>query len=732
MGRKKIKLIHQLQSTDCAAACLTMICNYYGKLWSLEQVKKKFDFTRVGVSIQDIIQISLKLGLESSPFKLTTEELSEIPLPLILYWKQDHFIILERIKISNNNRTYYLADPAYGRIKLDEESFLNEWSGNNDKGIAIYSEPLEFFEKIILEKKESKFLNSPFFSEAVKYIRNKKKTYISVLLLIIFGLCANWLIPFFFQKIIDNGIVKNNINIVYILSVAQFFLFLSSYISDFVSQLVLTKTNFNLSIILKNNILKKLIRLPVNYFDTTLNTETLQRLNDQNTIQNYITWKGINAIINLLNILIFGGILFYFNKVIFSIYIFLSILSVLWILFFLKQRKIIEYSLFIKKSQHNNNIYEFIMNMPEIKINNAQNYIINKILRIQEQLYKVEIKSLYLNMYQLMGVGFISKFKEILTVGICAILIIEKSMSLGTLLSISYIIGQLTGPIQNLVSFIKETQDTDIANKRIGEIYNVSDEDNNKPDLNNNFNNIYLHNVCFKYPGSFNPFIIKDITLDIPKNTVTAIVGASGSGKTTLLKLLLSYYEITNGNIYIGDENLKNINSNKWRSLCGIVLQDGHIFSGTILENIVFSDNEINISQLNFAIQAARIDEFINLLPMGLNTKVGNIGIQLSGGQKQRLLIARAIYKNPQFLFLDEATSALDAENEKEIHNNLQLFFKGKTVIIIAHRLSTVKNADQIIVLKHGLIIEKGTHQELVSKKTEYFNLVKNQLELGN
>ena len=379
-------------------------------------------------------------------------------------------------------------------------------------------------------------------------------------------------------------------------------------------------------------------------------------------------------------------------------------------------------------------IYEFIMNMPEIKINNAQNKIINRITKLQERLNELELRSLLLNMYQLIGVNFISKFKELISIAICAYFIINGQMSLGVLLSVSYVIGQLLVPVNNLTTFIKDAQDAKIANERIDEIHQNENEDAKKVIhiKNTTIDNIDIHNLSFKYPGKFSPFVLQHVDFTIKKNTVTAIVGASGSGKTTILKLLLAYYFIEHGTICLNDKNINEIFAAEWRNNCGIVLQDGKIFSGTIAENIAISNEKIDYDRLIEVCKLANILDFIGNLPMKFDTKIGNSGIQLSGGETQRILIARALYKNPQFLFLDEATSALDAENEKIIHNNLQEFFVGKTVLIIAHRLSTVKNADQIIVLKHGQISERGTHTQLVEKKGEYFNLIKNQLELGS
>ncbi|KAF2506893.1 peptidase domain-containing ABC transporter [Flavobacterium zhairuonense] len=723
-----------MESTDCGAACLCMVLSYYGKQVTLSQIKEIFEFTRVGVSIEDIVQISAKVGLSSTPLKLTQAQLEEIPLPAILFWKQDHFVVLEEIVNKKDDTFYYVSDPGYGRITLNSDIFLKEWLGNNEKGVGIVLEPFDDFSIADLKKEKKKSIfNSPFIVLAFNFLAKNKMKYIGAITLVLLSLLANFYIPFTFQKIIDIGITPRAMDVVYYLLLAQIVLFISRFVSDFISHLILTNINFKLSVSLKGNLLTKLMRLPIRFFDTRLNTETLQRLNDQSKIQNFLTWKGIELVLNVLNILVFGTILCYFNPMVFGMYFVLSSMSIVWVLFFLKKRAMLEYAMFLGQSENNNSIYEFIMNMSEIKINNAQNNIINKILKIQTKLNKLELRSLFLNMYQNVGVDFLSKLKEIIAIAICAILIIDNKMTLGTLLSITYVIGQLTSPLQSLVGFIKDTQDANIANERIGEIYNNNDEDNDSKIQieDKKFEQIKLNEIAFKYPGNFNPFVLNNISFQIPKNSVTAIVGSSGSGKTTLLKLLLSYYPASAGEILLDDQNLNDVYANEWRKKCGIVLQDGNIFSGTIAENIALAEDVIDEEKLLNASKIACVLNFVESLPMGFHTKIGNTGIELSGGQKQRILIARAVYKNPSYIFFDEATSALDAENEKLIHDNLQEFFKGKTVVIIAHRLSTVKNADQIIVLKDGVIVETGNHQELVYNKANYFNLVKNQLELG-
>lgn len=730
----KITFYHQLTSTDCGAACLCMISSYYNKKISLKYAKSLFEFTRAGVSIQDIQDSASRIGYKSMVLTLSLDELLTFPFPVILYWKQGHFVVFSKVRQSSSKQKIELFDPSYGKVILDKENFENEWIGSGSKGIAIILRPDDSFQESVIEDKETNSLSSPLFKRIWSFFKKNKYNYVFSLFLIIIGLVANWIIPFVFQRVIDEGINSKQINVVLYFLIAQFILFISYFLADLFSRIVLTKFNFLLSIELKEFLLKKLMKLPINFFDTRLNTETLQRLGDQNKIQNFVTWKGIDFILSILNILLFGAILLYYNSIIFLTYFSLTSLSVLWIFIFLKQRAILEYAMFLKQSENNNVVYEFIMNMPEIKVNNAHNKTINKITSLQKSINKLELRSLYLNMYQMLGVNFISKFKELISVAICAYFIIKGEMSLGVLVSISYIIGQLSAPTNNILSFIKDFQDAKISNERIGEIHSCENENDNRTQhlKEQVINSIQIKDLSFKYPGKFSPYVLNNIKFTIKENTITAIVGASGSGKTTLLKLLLSYYEIKEGNIMLDNININELYADQWRNNCGVVLQDGNIYSGTIAENIALSDENINYEQLEKVCEISNIYAFIKQLPMGFETKIGNIGIQLSGGQRQRLLIARALYKNPKFIFLDEATSALDAENEKIIHDNLQEFFKGKTVVIIAHRLSTVKNADQIIVLKQGQVVEKGCHQDLVAMKNEYYNLIKNQLELGN
>lgn len=733
LAKKKIKFFHQLESVDCGPACLGMICSYHGLDGELRDLKAMCSVTRMGISVQDIVSGGNQIGFETAAIKVSLDELEEIPLPAILFWKQDHFVVLTKIKNKKGKRTYYISDPGYGRISIEEEIFAKEWIGNNNKGVAIVFQIEDENQLTIVKKDSYSVKKRAYLSILFTYIKKQKTKYILAILLLFFGLVTNWAMPIVFQRILDDGILKKSLDVVWILLAVQLTLFLSNFIATFISEWALTKINFHLSIVLKEQFLNKLMRLPISYFDTRLNTDTLERLGDQEKIKNFVTWKGLNLVLHTFNILVFSVMLYFLNAYVFGIYLLLSIISIIWIAFFLRLRAIVEYSLFLRQSENSNMLYEFIMNMPEIKTNNAQSTIIQNISDIQQKLNKLELRSLFLNMYQLIGVNVLSKLKEITAIALCAYLIIEDQMSIGVLLGITYILGQLNGPIQNLMIFIKDAQDAKISNKRLLDVYLEEDEDSGVLlTVPKKIVSLSVKNISFKYAGSFNPFVLHDVSFEIPIKKVTAIVGQSGSGKTTLLKLLLRHHHVTSGGIFINDFDLNDFNSESWRSKCGVVSQEGYIYSGTIAHNISFSDPKPDVKRIIEAAKMACVEDFIDELPMGYTTKIGNVGIQLSGGQKQRILIARAIYRNPEFIFFDEATSSLDANNEKMIMANLDRFFIGKTVFIVAHRLSTVKNADQILVLEKGRIGEIGDHTSLVERKGLYYELVKNQLELGN
>ncbi len=737
--RLPFKFYPQLESVDCGPACIAMLSHYYGKKLSLDTVKSLCSVTRLGVSVQDLLEGMRHIGFQSNAYKVNLEELEQFPLPVILHWKQDHFVVLYRIKTIRNNgqvkKTYKIADPSYGKVSISAEVMQKEWMGASDKGVALAAIPSDTFHLPLISntngsetKPQWRYLKPVF-----DFLSKHKSTYILSIFLIGVGMVANWLMPFVLRKTIDDAIVGQQLDVLWALLLAQLGLFLGSFIAESISDIFLTKRNFSLMILFKNDFLQKLIRLPVSYFDTRLNVETLQRLEDQERIQQFLTWKGIEFIFNVANLIIFSTVLYIMSPFIFTIFVMFSVLSIIWVSLFLRKRAILEYNMFLRKSEDSGNLYEFIMNMPEIKANLAQKNIINRILLTQEKINTLELRNLFLNMYQLWGSNVFSKLTNLVAIGFCGYLIVQGQLTLGTLTSVTYILGQLSRPVQQILYLMRDVQSANISNKRVATVYNNKDEKPTDGALHtiSTFDELLFDNVSFKYPGSFNPYVLHDISFEISKDKVTAIVGPSGSGKTTIQKLILSFYNPSKGHVSLNNRNLSEYDVDMWRNCCGIVMQDGQIFNGTIAENIALSDSTPNNKKMEEAAHTACISEFIASLPMGYHTKVGSVGIQLSGGQKQRLLIARAIYKNPQVLLLDEATSSLDANNEKEIMENLKEFFKGRCVLIIAHRLSTVKNADNIITIKNGRIVETGCHEELTIERGYYYELVKNQLELG-
>ena len=648
-------------------------------------------------------------------------------MPCILYWRQEHFVVLHKI----NKNQYYIADPGYGKIKINKDTFIREWLHQNEYGVAIVVAPKEdFFKKE--PQKCNRFITIKSITTFLKkkLAQYKSKLY-TLSLLSCFIMLATWSIPFFYQQIIDQGIGDKSINKVLLFALLQLSFFIGCTLSNNVVNIILTKLGFNIGIELLTTYLKKLITLPISFFDVKLNTDLIQRIEDQNNIETFLTKTLNSSIFAFLNVIVYMCILGYYNSYVLLIFLLYACISIFYSLFFFKKRAIIDYSRFSANAENKNRIYELINGMADIKINGAQKVKVQQWLHTQEKINKITLKSLYINYYINSGNSFFDKLKDILIIIGCAFFVIEEKLTIGAMMTITYLLGQLSSSSLQLTTFFLNFQTTKLAYQRLDDIYTKEDENNDKKLLPPpQIKSITFNNVSFKYPGNINNFILNNINIVIPEGKVTAIVGSSGSGKTTLLKLLLAFYTPQKGTIYIDKEKMDTINTDEWRNHCGVVMQDGYIFSGSITENIALSDMEPDMIKIKQAAHISCIDNFIEQLPMKYNTKIGKSGINLSGGQKQRLLIARAIYKDPEFIFLDEATSSLDANNEYCIINNLQQFYKNKTVVIIAHRLSTVRNADNIIFLEKGEVIEQGNHTELSLKKGAYYNLVKNQLDL--
>lgn len=725
----KFPFFRQLESVDCGPTCIKMISAYYGRKYSSQTLRKHCDITRVGITNNDVIQGCKKIGLHAITIQANQNELQRMPLPAIIYWRQEHYVVLYRIK----DGVYYIADPMHGRIKIKEDLFVQSWRGDEKYGVAVVMEPTdEFYEK---QGEDLSLWNEVrrFWSVISDTLTKYKARFSWVILLSILAVVANWFTPMLFQQTIDQGINQKDMNLVLMLILGQFMFFVGYTFSGTISNVIQTKIGFNIGIELLSRYLYKLIKLPVGFFDTKLNADLIQRISDQNRIEQFLTYSVNTIIITILNVIVFSGVLLYYNAIIFCVFTLFVIIATIYSKLFMHRRGMLDYVLFSVQSNDKNNIYEMINGMRDIKINSAQEARVARWETTQNAINKIRLKSLFLNFYMNVGTQFLNRFKDIAITAGCAYYVIQGQMSIGIMMTIVFVLGQLSNYVSQVINFFSSLQDTKLSLDRLDDIYLREDEDNSQraSPCDGVRMGLKMSDLSFKYPGSYHHFALKNINLDLPKGSVTAIVGASGSGKTTLMKLLLSFYHPTKGVVYLDDKSLSEISADKWRQQCGVVMQDGYIFSGTIAENIAIADIIPDIERVKQAAKIACIDAFIESLPMQYNSKIGASGIDLSGGQKQRIFIARAVYKNPKFIFFDEATSSLDANNERQIMNNLEAFYRDKTVIIIAHRLSTVSNADNIIFLENGSIVEQGTHQELTDKKGAYYRLVKNQLELG-
>lgn len=729
----RVPIYRQLESNDCGIACIRMISAYYGKVYSIKTLKTLCQQTRAGISISDIVSCFETIGFEASCVNVERKDMYRMPMPAILYLKHGHFVVLEKIRKRHSCNIFTILDPAYGKVCLTEDKLLEKWLIAG-KGVAVVMAPKSDFHKISIEsEKEEK--RGKMLGVITGMMRKYRRNFFYIFVLTLVVLCTSWAMPLLLGKTIDEGIMQKDIHLIGILLLSQFAFFIGYMISDNVTDLISAKTSIRVNVDLISNYLKKIIQLPMSFFDSTFRSDLIQRLKDQERLSNFITDNLIGMLFIVLNILVFSVMLLVLNMNIFLLFMLFSVLSIIYNLFFLRKRKYLDYSLFTAESERRNVIYEMVMGMPEIKLNNAQQTRIDEWHRKEMRINELRLESIYLNYYMSNGSNFIDRLKDILLTGLCSFYVIQDQMTLGGMMMISYVLGQLSGPMGELIKFSQIMQDANLSNKRLADIYEKPDENHHKMiSLDNRHltRGIRFENVSFHYGGSSTREVLKHINIEIPLGKTTAIVGVSGSGKTTLIKLLLGFYYPTEGCIYIDDENICDVNLDSWRARCGVVMQDGFIFSGTVAENIALSDEKPDLEHLKYATQIARIAERINELPMGFHTQLGETGIDLSGGEKQRIHIARAVYRNPDFLFFDEATSSLDAYNEREIIGNLEQFYMDKTVVIVAHRLSTVKNADHIIVLDDGVIVEQGTHETLTAKRGRYYQLVKNQLELGN
>ena len=716
---------------DCGPTCLRMVAKYHGRHYSMDTLRQKSGINREGVSLLGISEAAEQVGFRTVGAKLTWDQLKkEAALPCVIYWNQVHFVVVYKIK----GDKVYLADPAKGKVTYQKEAFLEQWLNTKNNGqstgiaLLLYTSPA-FYDL------EGETGNRLSFGILLKYILPYKSLLFQLGLGLLAGSFLQLIFPFLTQAVVDIGIQNRDINFIYLILIAQIMLFFGRTVVEFIRSWILLHMSTRINISILSDFLIKLMKLPMPFFDTKMVGDIMQRMGDHARIQNFLTGQTLSTLFSFVTLVVFSIVLAYYHMMIFTVFLVASGLYVIWIVLFLKKRRELDHQRFGISSSNQSTVIQLIQGMQEIKLNNCEKQKRWEWEHLQASLFRFQVRNLALEQYQQGGAFFINEGKNIGITFISAIAVVNGQLTLGAMLAIQYIIGQLNSPVQQLIGFVQSTQDAIISMERLNEVHEKEDEEPSDHMFTYRLpasKDIIFKGLNFTYPGAGNEPVLEDIDLTIPDGKVTAIVGMSGSGKTTLLKLLLKFYPPDSGEIRIGESNFVNLSPRVWRNTCGAVMQDGFIFSDSIARNISVGDEVPDIEKLEHAVNMACIRQFVESLPLGFNTKIGAEGNGISQGQRQRILIARAVYKNPEFLFFDEATNALDANNERAIMDNMQEFFANRTVVVVAHRLSTVKHADKIVVLDEGQIIEQGTHADLAAQEGAYFELVKNQLELGN
>lgn len=727
----------QLDKMDCGPACLRMIAKFYGKHYSLQTLREHSYISREGVSLMGLCDAAESIGFRTTGLRITLEQLeSDVPLPCILYWNQNHFVVCYGVKKRRGNYCFQIADPANSLLDYSEEELKRCWlsakANSIDWGVVLALEPGTHFYEIGDEIESGQGHKMIYF---LKYLTPYKKQLLQLILGMLIASLLQLIFPFLTQTLVDVGIRDGNLNFITLILIAQLVLSTSRLSVEFIRSWILLHVNARISITLISDFLIKLMKLPLHFFDTKLIGDIMQRIRDHGRIRAFLMGSSISTVFSFITFFIFAIVLAYYNWYILVIFLGGNVLYVGWILSFMKYRRELDIKRFEQSADEESNLIQMVSAMQEIKLNNCERQKRWQWERIQVKLFKISVKGLALGQVQQVGSVFFNQTTNIIISFIAAKAVVEGQMTLGMMMSLTYIIGQLSSPVSSFIGFVHQFQDAKISLERLNEVHGKTDEEQevaSKLTFLPEKRELKVQNVSFSYDGADRDYVLNNISLLIPEHKVTAIVGASGSGKTTLVKLLLGFYLPNKGIIKVSDTPLQSINPHLWRAKTGAVMQDGFIFSETIAQNIAVGEEQIDLERLRHAVMVANIRDFIDSLPLGYNTKIGMEGNGLSQGQRQRILIARAVYKNPEYLFFDEATNALDANNEKEIMEHLQTFYEGKTVVIVAHRLSTVKNADKIVVLDKGCIAEEGTHKELTERKGLYYQLVKNQLELGS
>lgn len=729
---KFVKYI-QHDSMDCGPTCLKMVAKFYGKNYSLQNLRDRCHITREGVSLLGISDAAESIGFRTTGVKVTWRQMvEEMPLPCIVHWNQRHFVVVYDVVKKHGVYKVMVADPASGLLEYTEEDFRGLWleSERKTEGIALILEPTPKF----YEEEGDDERRHYGFGYVLKYLRPYRTYIIQILLAMLTASVISLLMPFITQSVVDKGIGTGSLSLIVVLLIAQLTLTLGGLANNLIRSWLMLHTTSRVSISLISDFLCKLMRLPIAFFDSKMVGDIMQRIGDYNRIQTFLTGSLLSMVIAVVSFVVYGFIMAGYNATIFIVFLIGASLYVLWVLLFMKRRRKLDYMRFQQASANQSNIVQLIGGMQEIKLNNCEKQKRWEWESIQAKLFKVGVKSLTLGQVQEIGSTFIDQTKNILMSFIAAKSVIDGGMTLGMMMALQYIMGQINAPISQFISFVQSAQDASISLDRLGEIHEMKDEEPAEEERIKDIPSdadIVFRDVVFQYDGPHSPKVLDEVSLTIPSGKVTAIVGASGSGKTTMLKMMLGFYPPVSGEVLLGNVSLKNYSESRWRARCGTVMQEGYIFSDTIAANIAVSEEYPDMERVRWAAGVSNIKYWIEGLPLGYGTKIGADGHGLSSGQKQRILIARAAYKDSRYLFFDEATNSLDANNERTIMENLERLFADKTVVVVAHRLSTVKNADNIIVLDNGRIAEQGTHSQLTALRGKYYELVKNQLELG-
>lgn len=713
---------------DCGPACIRMVASAYGKDYPLSYLRSLSHLTREGVSVAGIRDALKAIGMDSASFSLTLGQLeSKCPLPAILHWEQNHFVVLYAICRSRwSGRRYCVANPAYGKSSMDEETFCRSWL-NGGKGVVVAVEPTDdFYARQPVKERHS------LLRFARRYVWPYRLGMVQSAAGMLLGILLSLVTPFLTQALVDDGIGLRDMSLIVSLMLAQLFIFLGSFTMSLISGRVSLYMSTRININILGDYLTRLLRLPMTFFETKSVGDYQQRLGDHSRLQGFVTYSSLQTLFSLVSVPFYLAVIGWYSPVILGAYVLLTAVATAWMSWFFRRRKSYDYERFKISAENQNKQYELLRGITDIKLNAYSDYKLREWRDLQERQYRMSLKVLRLGQVQDTGFTLIGQVRNIFITCWIAAEVVSGRLTLGMMMSISAIIGQVNGPLSQLLGFLQQFQDAKISLERSEEVQLCEPED--KPSQASlpadRPVDISLRDVTFSYTGSIGEPALSHVSLDIPAGRMTAIVGESGSGKTTLMKLLLKFYEPTGGVILFGGRDISGLTATSIRQASGIVMQDNFLFSDSVRANIILGEKE-DEARLSHAVHVACLDDYVGSHPLGLYTKVGSEGIGVSGGERQRIMIARAVYKNPQYLMLDEATSSLDAENERRITEAIDREFGGRTRVVIAHRLSTVRHADNIVVLSHGRVMESGTHDDLVARRGHYYRLIQNQLELG-